>query len=775
MVVKELIDNAIDAEATSITIEISSDTLDVIQVRDDGKGIAPRDRPLLAKPHCTSKITDEDDLAHIGGRSLGFRGEALSHAVELSDRVIITTRLDGETVGTVMTYNADGSFRDDRRQSHGLGTTVRLERFLISHPVRRRLVFNDKVKTIKRLHKLCQRYAFARDGLRLSFSVLKSTKASERWVLTAKQSDTLSDIATKVVGNIVASQCQLLEAGSDQVVISALLPKAGADLTALTSPGVGEFLSVDGRPLASSKSFGKMVLKALTCHPGWCKSVSTGTKSIFFCLRIVFLSSLYDVNIEPAKDDLLLEDPAYFLSVLDCLISKAYPLTSTSLRCDELLTDHADEQGRETGAEEIRTSQKMLASTILQDTDPNASGERRSSPSLTASAQRLKSVERADIEACNPWIMAKVNSILSPTKNTSSTTGPSRKVPPTGLITPESSPFRGAHLSSPRNPVDVVPVDSSIDHGTASNARPLIRHYASPRPAPAPSTETSLLSSHPDMMRPFRKPANVSSISSPKTSWPIRSPKKGDPKKPFRPPQLARLDRERDAWFDIPEMLKDERARKKMKRIEEASPRASSPRPPADVEMLSREQSINTDIRSFMRPRGASHAAREAQNTSIVPIDVPMGSSLRSSKPSILEDKNTVEEPSQPPQRAIRQGRSPLAEPEEFKIRVIEQPEAFVKRVKSNKTSRTKSSMLALERTPASFQIQNLLQLYHSTRLKTVQSQIYETSIFDGEGSSSNGSLSERLLEGSVDAMIERVRPMVQRLTGLDEELWQGI
>ena len=61
-VVKELIDNALDARATSIAIDIHINTLDVIQVKDNGHGIPPQDRPLVARRYCTSKILS---LIHI--------------------------------------------------------------------------------------------------------------------------------------------------------------------------------------------------------------------------------------------------------------------------------------------------------------------------------------------------------------------------------------------------------------------------------------------------------------------------------------------------------------------------------------------------------------------------------------------------------------------------------------------------------------------------------------------------------------------------------------
>ena len=106
--VKELVDNAIDARATNISIEISTNTLDSVQVRDNGHGIAPADRALACKRYCTSKIRDFGDLKSLGGRSLGFRGEALASAAELSSQISIITRVEGEDVAACLSVGQNG-------------------------------------------------------------------------------------------------------------------------------------------------------------------------------------------------------------------------------------------------------------------------------------------------------------------------------------------------------------------------------------------------------------------------------------------------------------------------------------------------------------------------------------------------------------------------------------------------------------------------------------------------------------------------------------------
>lgn len=106
-VIKELIDNALDAHATNIIIEISANTLDIIQVKDNGAGIGVEDRQLLCRRGYTSKIRTLEDLAQIGGTFLGFRGEALASVAGLSESLTFITRVDGEIVGTRLEFDSN--------------------------------------------------------------------------------------------------------------------------------------------------------------------------------------------------------------------------------------------------------------------------------------------------------------------------------------------------------------------------------------------------------------------------------------------------------------------------------------------------------------------------------------------------------------------------------------------------------------------------------------------------------------------------------------------
>jgi len=108
-VIKELVENSLDAGASNIEVQIHSNTLDQIEVRDNGHGIPCEDYPMVAGRHCTSKLIDYADLNSIGSKSLGFRGEALASIAELSGKLTIITKVQGQLTATELHIKQNGA------------------------------------------------------------------------------------------------------------------------------------------------------------------------------------------------------------------------------------------------------------------------------------------------------------------------------------------------------------------------------------------------------------------------------------------------------------------------------------------------------------------------------------------------------------------------------------------------------------------------------------------------------------------------------------------
>jgi DNA mismatch repair protein MutL len=98
-VVKELVDNAIDARAKTVTVEVAAGGRGLVRVSDDGVGMSPRDAVLAFERHATSKLRAVDDLWSL--TSMGFRGEAMPSIASVA-RVTLTTRRREDEAGTLV-------------------------------------------------------------------------------------------------------------------------------------------------------------------------------------------------------------------------------------------------------------------------------------------------------------------------------------------------------------------------------------------------------------------------------------------------------------------------------------------------------------------------------------------------------------------------------------------------------------------------------------------------------------------------------------------------
>ncbi|HZE68583.1 MAG TPA: DNA mismatch repair endonuclease MutL [Pyrinomonadaceae bacterium] len=155
-VAKELVENAIDAAATRITIDIEGGGRRLLKVTDDGEGMIRDDALLAFERHATSKISGSQDLAAIA--TLGFRGEALASIASVA-KVELVTRIEDVPAATRVVIEG-GRMRDVRDAAHPRGTTIVVRDLFFNVPARRKFLRSEATETFH-LTNLVTHYALA--------------------------------------------------------------------------------------------------------------------------------------------------------------------------------------------------------------------------------------------------------------------------------------------------------------------------------------------------------------------------------------------------------------------------------------------------------------------------------------------------------------------------------------------------------------------------------------------------------------------------------------
>ncbi|MBG79302.1 MAG: DNA mismatch repair protein MutL [Phycisphaerae bacterium] len=162
-VIKELVENSIDAEATRIDIEIDRGGIERMQVTDDGCGIPADELELAVAAHATSKIAEPDDLD--GVATMGFRGEALASIASVA-RVEIRSRTPEATEASII--EAEGDRRDGPRPAAGpIGTCITVHQLFGHVPARRKFLKSEGAET-RRINQIVQRLAMSHPDIAFS-------------------------------------------------------------------------------------------------------------------------------------------------------------------------------------------------------------------------------------------------------------------------------------------------------------------------------------------------------------------------------------------------------------------------------------------------------------------------------------------------------------------------------------------------------------------------------------------------------------------------------
>lgn len=306
-VVKELVENSIDAGATKIEVEISKDCLS-LRVSDNGTGIHPDDIELAFSKHATSKISNADDLFDI--HTMGFRGEALASIISIS-KVTCTTRTKDHETGTKVECEESNV----KKSPFGcaIGTTMEIKDLFYNTPVRQKFLKSERTE-LATIAEILQSIAIANPDV--SITMINDGKTP---VKTSGSGDLLC-VLTEIYSNSIANELKKINKKDELSKLHATGFCSTPDFTRSTKKSI--YVFVNNRVVKCP-----VILKAIdTAY----KNMLPGGKYPFVCINLQIPPNDVDVNVHPTKKEVRYKNPNQifnfiYSSILDALSSFKMP------------------------------------------------------------------------------------------------------------------------------------------------------------------------------------------------------------------------------------------------------------------------------------------------------------------------------------------------------------------------------------------------------------------------------------------------------------------
>ncbi|CAK6963739.1 PMS1 protein homolog 1 [Scomber scombrus] len=326
-VVKELIENSLDAGASSVDVKLENHGLDRIEVRDNGHGVKAADTAVMAVRHFTSKISNHEDLEQL--ETYGFRGEALGSICAVAE-VTITTKTEDDDISTQYTLNATGGIVSQKPSHLGQGTTVSVLKIFKNLPVRRQYYSSVKKckEELKKVQDLLMAYAIIKPDLRLTLAHNKVVVWQKAKVVDHR-SALLATLGPGVVANLLPRHHRQEQ---PEVLLDGFFPKPGADYSSTsTSSPDKTFIFVNNRPVHL-----KEIMKILRQHYNG-QYPDARNRYPILVLQITVSPSSVDVNLTPDKTQVLLHNKEAVLIAVEDLLVSLYQPSSDPPPEDQLL------------------------------------------------------------------------------------------------------------------------------------------------------------------------------------------------------------------------------------------------------------------------------------------------------------------------------------------------------------------------------------------------------------------------------------------------------
>jgi DNA mismatch repair protein MutL len=286
-VVKELVENSVDAGARNIEVRFQRGGISLIRVIDDGCGMERDDALLSLERHATSKIQSADDLFAIA--TLGFRGEAIPSIASVS-RFRLTTRQHGAVVGTQIVVNG-GRIERVHDGGEAPGTQIEVRSLFFNVPARRKFLRSENTEARNIEHQL---FLHALAHPTVGFTLVRDDKSPFQLPISSSLRDRIRDLyGPQLIED-------LLEIESDPVTahVSGWIGRAGVSRQTRHQ----QFTFVNGRPIDSP-----IITNAL--REGYHTALMKGQYPITF-LSLMLDPRDVDVNVHPSKREVRFRDPA---------------------------------------------------------------------------------------------------------------------------------------------------------------------------------------------------------------------------------------------------------------------------------------------------------------------------------------------------------------------------------------------------------------------------------------------------------------------------------
>ena len=322
-VVKELVENSIDAGATNIIIEIRNGGKSLIKIVDNGKGISADDIPLSLERHATSKIRKVEDLENT--YSMGFRGEALASISSISTLTMMTKTKDEN--GTKVIAEA-GEIVSVEEVGVPVGTTIMVENLFFNTPVRYKFLKNDATE-FKYIKDWVQKAALSE--INVAFKLINDGKT----VFQTNGSGNIRDIIYLLYGKEIEKNLLDVNYESDNIKVTGVI----GNTTIARENRKSQILFLNNRNIKN---------QMLTNSADQAFKGATGIgKYGFFILNLEMPASYYDVNVHPTKMEVRFKDEDKLYKIFYHAIKSAMLKSEFLDNSGETQKEDEEEQKRE--------------------------------------------------------------------------------------------------------------------------------------------------------------------------------------------------------------------------------------------------------------------------------------------------------------------------------------------------------------------------------------------------------------------------------------------